>query len=213
MMTRQLSWLDRCLMQFDRGVRTLAGVAVAARPSPAQHLPEADLTAAQARHSAGLMRVNHAGEVSAQGLYHAQALTARSASVRTQMELSATEENDHLAWCGQRLQELHAHPSYFTWFWYGGSFAIGVIAGWAGDDWSLGFVAETERQVVQHLDAHLQRLPESDQKSYAILSQMREDELHHATVALTAGARELPLLVRVMMRGMSKVMTKTAYWC
>jgi ubiquinone biosynthesis monooxygenase Coq7 len=158
------------------------------------------------------MRGNHAGEVAAQGLYQGQALTARLDSVRQQMERAALEENDHLAWCESRAKELGAHVSYLNPLWYGGSVAIGALAGLAGDKWSLGFVVETERQVVRHLDDHLARLPAQDAKSRAILEQMRQDEGHHATVALEAGGAALPEPIKRLMGLASQVMTRTAYY-
>jgi ubiquinone biosynthesis monooxygenase Coq7 len=158
------------------------------------------------------MRINHSGEVAAQALYQGQALTARLPGVRDKMERAAEEENDHLVWCERRINELGSHKSYLNPFWYAGSFAIGALAGAAGDKWSLGFVAETERQVVRHLDEHLSRLPEHDQRSRAVLEQMKEDEGHHATVALEAGGAELPEPVKKLMSLTSRVMTRTAYW-
>ena len=158
------------------------------------------------------MRVNHVGEICAQALYQGQAATAKADSVRQKMQRSAQEENDHLAWTQARVQELMTHTSYLNPVWYVGSLAIGAAAGLAGDRWSLGFLAETERQVVEHLNGHLARLPANDQKSRAIVEQMREDEGRHATVAIEAGAAELPLPVRKLMRLASKFMTSTAYW-
>jgi ubiquinone biosynthesis monooxygenase Coq7 len=158
------------------------------------------------------MRVDHAGEVSAQALYQGQGLTARDPVVREKMQQSADEEIDHLVWCRERLQELDSRTSYLDPLWYVGSFTLGALAGLCGDAWSLGFVAETERQVVQHLDSHLHRLPAGDDRSRRILVQMREDEQHHGTVALEAGARELPSPVRRLMRLCSRVMTTTAYY-
>lgn len=209
---RHYSFLDRCLIQMDQGLRTMFAKATAMRTNPAENSTETEISAEQRRRSEALMRVNHAGEVSAQALYHAQALTARSQSVRHAMQQAALEENDHLAWCEQRLFELSGHTSYLNPVWYVGSFAIGICAGLAGDKWNLGFLAETERQVVNHLDQHLARLPQGDEKSRQILLQMREDESHHATTAWTAGAAELPRPVKAMMAGFSKVMTTTAYW-
>jgi ubiquinone biosynthesis monooxygenase Coq7 len=209
---RNYSFLDRCLMQFDQSLRTLFNAPSPLRPNPAASLPEPVLSPVQRRHSAGLLRVNHAGEISAQALYQAQALMSRSPEVQRSLEQSALEENDHLAWCNQRLQELGAHPSYLNPLWYLGSFTIGLVAGLAGDAWNLGFVAETERQVVNHLQGHLQKLPVADEKSRCILQQMQEDEGHHASVAMTAGAAELPETVKFFMQCFSKVMTTTAYW-
>ena len=158
------------------------------------------------------MRVNHAGEVSAQALYKAQAITARENKVQEAMERSAEEEIDHLVWCQERLHELGGHTSYLGPLWFFGSFTIGSLAGLIGDKWNLGFVVETENQVVVHLDAHLQKIAECDLRSRAILKQMREDEAHHASVALHSGAAVLPEPVKKLMRLCSKVMTKTAYW-
>jgi len=198
---------------MDKAVRTVFGTPpVTERPNPAQAQPEAELSGDQRRLVAGLMRVNHAGEISAQALYQGQALTAKLGEVRSKMERAAMEENDHLAWCEQRLTELDSHASVLNPLWYAGSFAIGAAAGLAGDKWSLGFVVETEKQVVQHLEEHLERLPPQDHKSRAILEQMQEDEAHHATTALQAGSAELAKPVKQLMRLTSKLMTTTAYY-
>ena len=162
--------------------------------------------------SAALMRVNHAGEVAAQALYAGHAVAAKDARVRDAMLQAAAEEGEHLDWCEARVRELDSHVSYLTPLWYFGSFAIGTAAAAAGDKWSLGFVMETERQVVEHLDRHLELLPEQDRRSRSILQQMRRDEMQHASVARDAGGAELPLPVRILMRGCAKVMTGTAYW-
>ena len=162
--------------------------------------------------SAALMRVNHAGEVAAQALYAGHAVAARDARVRDAMLQAAAEEGEHLDWCEARVRELDSHVSYLTPLWYFGSFAIGAAAGAAGDEWSLGFVMETERQVVEHLDRHLELLPEQDRRSRSILQQMRRDEMQHASVARDAGGVELPPPLRVLMRCCAKVMTGTAYW-
>jgi 3-demethoxyubiquinol 3-hydroxylase len=210
---RDYSFLDQVLINIDRGLRTVFGTPQATeRTNPANDLPDAPLSDADRRVAIGLMRVNHAGEVSAQALYQGQALTARLPEVRGKMERAALEENDHLLWCEQRLDELGGRTSLLNPLWYGGSLVIGAVAGRAGDQWSLGFIVETERQVVRHLEKHLARLPVDDARSRAILVQMRADELHHATTALEAGAAELPAPVRVVMTLTSKVMTKTAYW-
>lgn len=209
---RHFSFLDQCVIDLDKSLRTVFGKSSAERDYPARRILEAELTPSERRQSAGLMRVNHAGEVSAQALYHAQALTARSATVRKSMHISAIEENDHLAWCENRLQELSSHSSYLNAFWYLGSFMIGLVAGMAGDKWSLGFVAETERQVVKHLESHLEKMAVHDEKSRKVIEQMRDDEMYHATVAITAGAAELPAPIKFLMACMSKVMTRTAYW-
>lgn len=203
---------DRAIIHLDRLISTVLGQPVTTgRATPAQDQTEAELSAAQRQHVAGLMRVNHTGEVCAQALYQGQALTAKLDTIRQQMEQAAREENDHLAWCSQRLEELHSHQSYLNPAWYVGSFAIGAAAGLAGDAWSLGFVAETEQQVVKHLDSHLQQLPPQDAKSRAVLEQMKVDELHHASWALDGGGKKLPQPMRWVMAAMSKIMTTTAY--
>jgi len=210
---RDLSSLDRLLITVDLGVRTVFGPPeVTERPDPAAPLPEAALSDREKRLAGALMRVNHAGEVAAQGLYQGQALTAKLPEVRDKMERAALEENDHLDWCARRIRELDTHTSYLSPLWYLGSVAIGAAAGIAGDKWSLGFVAETEHQVIRHLDEHLGQLPVADEKSRAVLEQMRDDEGHHATVALEAGGAELPLPVKKLMQLTSKVMTRTALW-
>ncbi len=181
------------------------------RPNPANSIIRDELSEAEKAESAALMRVNHAGEVSAQALYQGQAITAKSPRVRETLLQSAREEVDHLTWCHERLSELGSHSSYLGPVWYCGSYSIGVIAGLLGDDWNLGFVAETERQVVRHLDSHLARLPKTDEKSRAILEQMRTDEGHHASMAIEQGARQLPESVKKMMTFCSRIMTGTAY--
>ncbi len=210
---QQLTALDHLIINFDHGLRTLFGQPLSTiRSHPAQKLEETELSETDKELSARLMRVNHAGEVSAQALYQGQALTARSKAVRETMKQSAFEENDHLVWCQNRISELNGHVSFLNPLWYTGSYTIGAVAGAAGDKWSLGFVAETERQVVKHLEGHLQRLPAQDIKSRAILEQMKEDEAHHATVAIKAGGVPLPKPVRWLMGGVAKVMTQTAFW-
>ncbi len=209
---RTLSSIDRLILNLDQGIRTVFGQPKATgRPNPADGVPDAELGEWERRHAAGLMRVNHTGEVCAQALYQGQALTARLPHVRESMEQASAEENDHLAWCERRLQELDSRPSFLNAFWYAGSFAMGAAAGIAGDRWSLGFVAETEHQVVDHLTDHLERLPEPDARSRAILEQMRVDEGNHATVALEAGGARLPAPIRKLMTYTSKIMTTTAY--
>lgn len=210
---RTLSLMDRLVIDFDRGLRTIfGGASTTGRPNPAAAAEEPQLTEFERRHSAGLMRVNHSGEVAAQALYHGQALTARREDVREALDQAAREENDHLAWCEQRLRELDSRNSYLDPLWYLGSLAIGAVTGLIGDKWNLGFLAETERQVVVHLDGHLARLSERDHKSRAIVEQMREDEGRHATTAVRAGGASLPAPIRKLMHGTSKVMTTTAYW-
>lgn len=205
--------IDRFIHGLDQALRTTLGPAPEpSRPNPAAALTEAELTTTERELAGRLMRINHAGEISAQALYQGQALTARLPTVRNKMEQAADEENDHLAWTAERISELGTHTSVVAPLWYAGSFAIGALAGIAGDKWSLGFVVETEHQVVRHLDAHLARLPEQDAKSRAILGQMRIDEAQHATTAIAAGAAELPVPVKSLMALTSKVMTRTAYW-
>jgi ubiquinone biosynthesis monooxygenase Coq7 len=214
MNARQYTSLDHLFMHLDQGVRTLFGQPVTTgRPSPATQEELADsLSAAERRQSARLMRVNHTGEVCAQALYQGQALTARQDTVRIHLLQAAAEENDHLDWCEKRLRELGSHTSILNPIFYTGSFLIGTLNGQLGDRWNLGFVAETEYQVVQHLDGHLQRLPAQDTQSQAILETMRHDEDQHAATALEAGGRPLPLPVRWLMRAAAKVMTRTTYW-
>ncbi len=213
MTTRSYSAVDHLLMNFDIGLRTLFGhPPVTERPDPASACREGELDEDERRLSGRLMRINHSGEVSAQGLYQGQALTARLPEVREKMERAALEENDHLVWCERRAKELGTHTSLLNPVWYFGSLAIGAAAGAAGDKWSLGFVAETEHQVIRHLDEHLHKMSPRDEKSRAILEQMKVDEGHHATVALHAGGAELPFPVKKLMGLMSKVMTRTTYW-
>jgi ubiquinone biosynthesis monooxygenase Coq7 len=207
-----LSFLDRVIIDVDRGLRALQGEPpTEGRDNPAGDVPEAELGEAQRRHVAGLMRVDHAGEVAAQALYRGQAMTAGSPRVRDAMEQAAREEGDHLRWCHERLQELGDRSSRLDPLWYLGSFAIGAAAGLAGDRWSLGFIVETERQVMRHLDGHLSSLPSGDRRSRAILEQMREDEGVHATTALESGAAELPSPIKRLMTLTARVMTETAY--
>lgn len=204
--------LDDLIVAFDRGLRTVFAPAQSLRPTPGEELPEADLTDEQRRLSAALMRVNHTGEVCAQALYQGQALTARDSSARAALEGAAREETEHLAWTERRIEELGGRKSLLNPAWYAGSFALGALAGLAGDRWNLGFLAETERQVVSHLEGHLQKLPEADCRSRAILGAMREDEARHATSAIGHGAADLPQPAKAAMRLSSKVMTGTAYW-
>ena len=207
------SLFDRCLIQLQQAVRAcVPGSSRARQETPAAGVTDAGpLSADERRHSAGLMRVNHTGEVCAQALYQGQGATARLAEVRSAMEEAAAEEVDHLAWCETRLRELDARPSLLNPLWYGMSYALGAAAGLAGDRWSLGFVAETEQQVCEHLEDHLTRLPSADAKSRAIVSQMIEDEKRHGEYAKAAGGAELPLPLRMAMTGMAKVMKVTTY--
>ncbi len=213
MKSRHYSALDRGIIALDSVLGNLSkpGSMREKRPYPAASYSQPNLDENEKKHISGLMRVNHAGEIAAQALYKAQSLTARDEELKKVMQQSADEEIDHLDWCESRLKELGDHTSYLEPVWFIGSFSIGVIAGCFGDNWNLGFLAETEYQVVRHLDEHLEQLPEKDDRSRAILEQMREDELHHATTAETAGARTLPIDVKRLMSLVSKVMTKTAY--
>jgi ubiquinone biosynthesis monooxygenase Coq7 len=203
--------LDRFLIAADASLRTLSGVPRAHRPSPSSTASGPPLEEAERQQAAALMRVNHVGEVCAQALYQAQALTARSDELRAQMATAAREEQDHLAWTEQRLRELDDRPSLLNPLWYAGAFAIGLAAGRAGDRWSLGFVVETERQVEAHLASHLERLPAGDAASRAIVERMKDEETEHARRAEAAGAMPLPAPVRWAMRGAAKIMTTTAH--
>lgn len=211
-MPRQLSPIDTLIAQMDQGLRTVFGKPdITERPDPAKSMEEGELTSAEKNHAAALMRINHAGEIAAQALYQGQALTARDESIKQQMQRSAQEEYDHLDWCEKRVKALGSHTSYLNPLWYAGSLAIGALAGAIGDKWSLGFVVETENQVGQHLAGHLKQLPQNDHKSRAVLQQMDIDEAHHAELARSAGAANLPLPIKGLMRLTSKIMTKTAY--
>jgi ubiquinone biosynthesis monooxygenase Coq7 len=203
--------IDSLILGFDRTLRTLAGVASSARPLPGADLPDADLSPPERRHAAGLMRVNHTGEICAQALYAAQALVARDPSIRDRFAQAAREEEEHLAWTRSRLAELDSRPSLLNPLWYAGSFAIGVAAGAAGDEVNLGFVVETERQVEEHLSGHMERLPDGDARSRAIVAQMRDDEARHGAMAQAAGASPLPFPVRGLMRVAADVMRTVAY--
>jgi ubiquinone biosynthesis monooxygenase Coq7 len=207
-----MSPIDRLIIEFDTALRSVVGGANAGRPMPGSELDlNNSLDAAERKHAAGLMRVNHVGEVCAQALYQSQKLVARDPQIQEMLNHSAQEEMDHLAWCETRLQELGSHTSYLNPLWYAGSFAIGLAAGLAGDKWSLGFVAETEKQVENHLESHLKTLPKDDQRSRAIVDQMRMDEIEHGQAAKNAGGATLPEPIQKMMQAMSKVMTSTAY--
>jgi ubiquinone biosynthesis monooxygenase Coq7 len=207
-----LSPIDRLITQADNVLRTLVpGAAKAQRNNPATNTDSSELAETERRHIAGLMRINHTGEVCAQALYQGQALTAKLSTVRDAMQQSAAEEIDHLAWCEQRLNELNSHTSYLNPLFYGMSFGIGAVAGLISDKVSLGFVAATEDQVCQHLEEHLKQLPASDEKSRAILEKMLSDEAEHATKAIEAGGMVFPEPVKVVMTAMSKIMTATTY--
>jgi ubiquinone biosynthesis monooxygenase Coq7 len=210
---RHYSPIDQLLMHADTALRTVIGKPLATqRPYPAEEVEDSPMDSTESRHVAGLMRVNHSGEVSAQALYQGQSITARNKEVREKLELAALEENDHLVWTENRLKELGDRTSLLNPIWYAGSFAIGAFAGALGDKWNLGFLAETEHQVVKHLDEHLNKIPDTDKRSRAILEQMKIDEARHATTALDHGGEPLPMPVKKLMQAMSKVMTRTAYW-
>jgi ubiquinone biosynthesis monooxygenase Coq7 len=202
------SLLDQLLIRADEALRTLSGAGSPARESPARGQPEGG----GRESSAGLMRVNHTGEICAQALYSGQSLFARDPRVRDALQAAASEERDHLAWCRGRLQELGSRPSVLDPLWYAGSFALGVASGIAGDRWSMGFLAETEAQVERHLEGHLDRLPADDHRSRAVVMQMRDDERRHGSTGWQLGATELPPPVKAAMRIASKVMTGTAYY-
>jgi ubiquinone biosynthesis monooxygenase Coq7 len=209
---RTFSLLDKLLIPADQALRTAFGTARSSRPYPAESIAETVDDPAQRREVAALMRVNHSGEVAAQALYQGQAFAADNASVREALAAAGREETDHLAWCSERIDELGGRTSVLNPLWYAGSFAIGALAGLAGDRTSLGFVAETERQVVEHLDHHLQLLPQQDARTRAIIRQMSADEARHGHSAMSAGGAVLPALVRSLMKMTAKVMTRTAYW-
>lgn len=203
---------DRLIIEFDKALRTVFAPASTTRPVPGADRPEADLDTAARAHAAALMRVNHCGEVCAQALYQGQALTSRDASIKQALEQAGHEETEHLAWTERRISDLGGRKSLLNPLWYAGALSMGVIAGKFGDAWNLGFLAETERQVGAHLENHQARLPAEDQRSWAILEQMRLDEANHADTALRLGAHELPYIVKQGMRLASKVMTTTAYY-
>ena len=212
-MARHYNFLDRCCMVFDTALQSVSQTSVtSSRENPAKHAEQSVLTEKEREHAAGLMRVNHVGEVCAQALYEGQALTARSSEVVAALERAKIEEGDHLAWCAERLKQLNSHPSYLNPIWYTASLAMGAVAGLAGDRWSLGFVVETERQVEAHLAEHMETLPENYTESHAIVAQMKIDEAQHADMATSMGAAELPDWVKTIMRFKAKVMTTSAYW-
>ena len=203
--------LDDLVVGFDRALRMLAGVAGSARVTPGASLEEAALTAVERRHAAGLMRINHTGEVCAQALYAAQAVLAQDPRIKREFAAAARDEEEHLAWTQQRLAELDDRPSLLNPLWYAGSFAIGIAAGFAGDRVNLGFVVETERQVEEHLTTHMDRLPAADARSRAIVEKMRDDEARHGAAARAAGATDLPFPVKGMMRVAADLMRFVAY--
>jgi ubiquinone biosynthesis monooxygenase Coq7 len=203
--------IDRLITGFDAALRTIAGVQHAARPSPAEQVPEGDIDAAQRAHAAALMRVNHVGEVCAQALYQGQALTARDPSNRQALEQAADEEKDHLAWSAERIRELGGRPSLLNPLWYAGSLALGAAAGALGDRCSLAFLAETERQVERHLAGHLEQLAQADRRTRAIVEQMRVEESAHRDTAIALGAARMPAPVGAAMRAAAKLMTTLAH--
>ncbi|MET0755171.1 MAG: 2-polyprenyl-3-methyl-6-methoxy-1,4-benzoquinone monooxygenase [Pseudoxanthomonas sp.] len=211
MTARALTPLDRLLVDAQNALGTLAGRPLARRPNPAADTADVELDAGERRHAAGLMRINHVGEVCAQGLYFGQAAVARDPQTREHLLEAAQEETDHLAWCADRLEELDSRPSLFNPFWYAGSYSLGVLAGLRGDGWNLGFVVETEHQVEAHLDEHLQTLPEADLRSREILKTMKADEARHADQAEQAGARLLPQPIPKLMAVASNLMKAVAY--
>lgn len=202
---------DRLIIEFDKGLRTVFAPARSVRPVPGADQPELPMSDQQRKHVAGLMRVNHCGEVCAQALYQGQAMMSRNPAVRSELQQASDEETEHLAWTEQRLGELGGHKSLLNPVWYGGSLTLGMLAGRLGDRWNLGFLAETERQVEAHLSGHLERLPVEDARSREIINQMKEDEARHADTAISLGAHDLPAPVRGAMKLMSRVMTVTAY--
>lgn len=208
-----LSKLDELIVLVDKSLRVMAGVAAASRPNPASEIKDDHLLDEKERqHSAGLMRVNHVGEVCAQALYQAQGFFSHNDELRQQFVAAAREEEDHLAWTAGRINELGSHVSFLNPFWYAGAFALGAVAAKVGDATSLGFVVETEQQVEAHLNSHLVSLPVNDAKSRTIVAQMRDDEIKHRKAAQKSGAVELPMPVKKLMTGMAKVMTTTAYY-
>jgi 3-demethoxyubiquinol 3-hydroxylase len=209
---RRYTPADRLIAPLDQALRTLFGGNTATRPYPAQGIAETVEKPAERRHAAALMRVNHSGEVAAQALYQGQATVAGSATTRDALMAAAREETDHLAWCSARIEELGGRTSLLNPLWYAGSFAIGALAGLSGDRTSLGFVAETERQVVEHLEGHLHRLPSDDARTRAIVQQMSVDEERHGRNAISAGGSTLPAAVRLLMKATARIMTRTAYW-
>ena len=204
--------LDRLIVGADKALRVIAGIAKTSRPNPGAHMPDPVMDQAERRHSAALMRVNHVGEVCAQALYNSQARHARTEAMRAQFAQAGIEEEDHLAWTAQRLDELGSRMSVLNPLWYAGAYALGTMAARMGDAYSLGFVVETERQVEAHLASHLEKLPQQDAKSRAIVDQMRIDEVAHGAAALALGTRETPAPVKAVMAVMGKIMTGTAYY-
>ena len=205
--------MDRFLIAFDKGLRTLLADARSVRPHPGASVQDtAELPDSQKKHAAALMRVNHCGEICAQALYSGQSVTARNEATVKALQQAAREETEHLAWCGKRIDELGGRKSLLNPLWYGGSFTLGAVSGLLGDKWNLGFLAETERQVGKHLESHLNLLPADDVRSRAILEQMHTDEARHAETAVAHGAAELPKPIQAAMRFASGIMTRTSYY-
>ena len=212
-MTRNYNFFDKLCFGVDQAVRALTDtVKTTDAPFPEKDIENKQLSEEQAKHSARLMRINHAGEICAQALYQGQSFVAKDHKIQAKMDEAALEEGNHLKWCKQRLDELHSHTSYLNPFWYCGSFCLGLLAGMIGDKWSMGFLAETERQVVKHLEGHLALLKIEDPRSYHVLQQMQEDEARHRDEALALGGKELPHVVKQAMSLTSKIMVKISYW-
>lgn len=211
--SRNYSWVDQVCLHIDQTIRVLTQHPKATgKENPGQRVEESVLSEEQRQHAASLMRVNHAGEICAQALYHGQGIVSHTSFIQQKMQRAAMEEGDHLRWCQERLEEFHSHASYLTPVWYFASLTIGMVAGLVGDSWSLGFVAETERQVVKHLAKQRQLLPDEDKRSQAILQQMEEDEVKHRDEAIANGARELPDFIKKLMSLSARIMVKTAYY-
>jgi ubiquinone biosynthesis monooxygenase Coq7 len=221
-MSLNYSVADQVIREFDIALRSVFGGANSHRSNPADQLnkakgnkqaltSEAVMSTQEQAHAAGLMRVNHVGEVCAQALYQAQKLVARDPQTKELLSRAASEEMDHMAWCEERLKELNSHPSFLNPIWYSASFAMGLLAGLSGDKWSLGFLAETEKQVEKHLESHLEKLPQADDRSRAIVEQMRQDEIEHGSAAIQAGGEALPQSIQTLMSQISRLMTTTAY--
>lgn len=204
--------IDQLIVEFDKSLRTLFAPAPSVRALPGAALPEAEMSDTERSHAASLMRINHCGEICAQALYQGQALTSRSPETKQALQNAAFEETEHLNWTERRISELGGRKSLLNPLWYAGALTLGVIAGKLGGDWNLGFLAETEHQVEEHLENHLQQLPVQDRRSWTILDQMKQDEIRHAETAATLGARELPPLIKLAMKLSSRVMTQTAYY-
>lgn len=207
-----MTLFDTCITEFDRGLRTLFAKPSSVREHPDQATPEADLTTGEKQYAARLMRVNHTGEVCAQALYSGQVITSRDATVTAALQQAAIEETEHLAWCESRIKSLGGRTSVLNPVFYAGSFSMGVLAGALGDKWNLGFLAETEKQVGEHLASHLNKLPEQDLKTKKIVTQMQIDEANHAEQAWDHGAASLPVPVKMLMSNVSKLMTKASYY-